>query len=82
RQAVVVPHEAINLWQNLRYVYVVKDGNAEMRPVTVLYDDGTRAAVQGAVKPGDTVVVDGQLRVIPGKPVQIAKPGAPKPAAP
>ncbi len=81
RQATVLPREAVNLGQNQRYVYLYRNGIAELRPVTVIYDDGTRAAVEG-IKPGDTVITDGQLRVIPGKPVQIAKPGAPKPAAP
>jgi multidrug efflux system membrane fusion protein len=72
--AMVVPHEAINLGPNARYVYVVRDGNAVMVPVTVLHDDGTTAAIEGALKTGDKVVTDGQLRVIPGKPVQISKP--------
>ncbi|MBV9539877.1 MAG: efflux RND transporter periplasmic adaptor subunit [Alphaproteobacteria bacterium] len=74
RRAIVVPHEAVNLGPNSRYVYLVRDGNAVMVPVTVLNDDGTSAAVSGALKPGDMVITDGQLRVIPGKPVQIGKP--------
>ena len=32
----------------------------------VLNDDGTNDAIQGDVKPGDTVVTDGQLRVTAG----------------
>jgi len=46
---------------------------AQMVPVTVLYDDDTKAAVQGAVKAGERVITDGQLRVTPGKPVEILK---------
>ena len=74
RGAKVVPHEAVNLGPNSRYVYVVRNGAAEMIPVTVLHDDGETAAIEGNVKVGDQVVTDGQLRVIPGKPVQISKP--------
>ena len=44
-----------------------------MRSVKVLYDDGVNAAIQGPVKPADRVIVEGQLRVIPGKPVQVLK---------
>lgn len=71
--ATVVPREAVNLGPTNRYVYVVsKDNLAQMRHVSVLYDDGTNAAVAGDIKPGDTVIVEGQLRVLPGKPVAIA----------
>jgi len=69
----VVPHDAVNLGPNGRYVYVVKDGKAEMRDVKVLYDGGGDVAVQGAIKPGDAVITDGQLRVLPGKPVAIVQ---------
>lgn len=79
KNAMVVPHEAINLGPDSRFVYVVRNGNAVMVPVTVVHDDGTTAAIQGPLKIGETVIIDGQLRVIPGKPVQISKP-AKKPA--
>jgi multidrug efflux system membrane fusion protein len=66
----VVPSNAVNLGPTGRYVYVVdKSSNAVMKPVTVLNDDGKTAAVKGDIKKGDTVITDGQLRVIPGKPV-------------
>ena len=74
--ATVVPHDAVNLGPNSRFVYVVKDGNAQMRDVTVLYDGGGEAAIKGDVRPGDTVITDGQLRVLPGNPVSIVKPAS------
>jgi multidrug efflux system membrane fusion protein len=77
KNALVVPHEAINLGPNSRYVYVVRDGKAVLVPVTVVHDDGTTAAITGELKLGEPVITDGQLRVIPGKPVQISKPGKP-----
>lgn len=67
----VVPHEAVNLGPDGRYVYVVKNGNAKLVPVNVIYDDGNTSAIQGAIKAGDTVVTEGQLRVEPNKPVAI-----------
>jgi multidrug efflux system membrane fusion protein len=75
----VVPHDAINLGPSSSFVYVVKNGNAVMVPVQVLHDDATNAAIKGAIKPGDTVIVDGQLKVIPGKPVHITGQGKGKP---
>ena len=70
--SVVVPHDAVNIGPDGRYVYVVTaDGKAEMRAVTVLYDDGTQAAVKGDVKAGDHVITEGQLRVLPGQPVTL-----------
>lgn len=75
--AIVVPREAVNIGPDGRYVYVVnKDGNAEFRQVTELFDAGATVAISGAVKPGDRVITDGQLRVIPGKPVSVVAPHA------
>jgi multidrug efflux system membrane fusion protein len=74
KNAKVVPHEAINLGPNSRYVYAIRGGNAVMVPVTVLHDDGTAAAIDGKLNVGEQIVTDGQLRVTPGKPVQITKP--------
>jgi multidrug efflux system membrane fusion protein len=69
--AIIVPHEAVNDGPTGHYVFVVKDGKAELRPVKVLFDDSRRVAVRGALRPGDQVVVDGQLRVVPDAPVTI-----------
>jgi len=41
--------------------------------VKVLSDDGTNDAVQGDVRPGDTVITDGQLRVVSGQAVRVTK---------
>lgn len=72
--AIVVPHEAVNLGPASRYVFVVgRDGLAQMRNVTVLYDDGARTAITGDVRAGDTVITQGQLRVVPGQKVSISR---------
>ena len=73
-RALVVPHQAINLGPDGRYVYALdKNGNAELVPVTVLFDSGATSAVSGKLKPGQNVITDGQLRVTPGKPVSVVK---------
>ncbi|HEY5339019.1 MAG TPA: efflux RND transporter periplasmic adaptor subunit [Rhizomicrobium sp.] len=72
--AVVVPHDAVNLGPDSSYVWVVdKDMKAQMRNVTVLNDDGTIAAVKGPVKPGDKLITDGALRVVQGTTVVVKK---------
>jgi membrane fusion protein, multidrug efflux system len=76
--AIVAPHDAINLGPDAHYLFVVNGQNkVEMRPVTVLYDDGTIAAIKGNAKPGDHVIVEGQLRVVPGGRVTVVKTPAP-----
>jgi multidrug efflux system membrane fusion protein len=69
--AVVVPREAVNIGPDNRYVFVVADGKADMRVVSVLYDAGATMAIKGEVKAGDKVITDGQIRVMPGKKVHI-----------
>ncbi len=82
KQATSVPREAVNVGQNGNYVFVVDDQmKAQMRPVTVLYQDQITAALGSGVKAGDRVVTDGQLRLTPGIAVQIAQPEGTNPAA-
>jgi len=69
--ALIVPHEAVNEGPAGHYVFVIRDGKAEMRPIKLLFDDSQRAAVQGSLKLGEQVVTDGQLRLVAGTPVAI-----------
>ena len=70
--ALVVPRDAVNDSPGGSFVFVVKNGKAAQTPVTVLTDDGTDAAIAGSgVAAGDTVVVEGQLRVTPGGAVRV-----------
>ncbi|MEI9991775.1 MAG: efflux RND transporter periplasmic adaptor subunit [Rhizomicrobium sp.] len=71
--ATTVPHDAVNLGPNTSFVYVVKNGVAQMVTVKVISDDGTSAAIQGLVKAGDAVITDGQLKVVAGKPVKVSR---------
>jgi multidrug efflux system membrane fusion protein len=71
--ATVVPHEALAAGPDGQYVYRVVDNKAEQVPVNVLFDDSKYAAVQGALQPGDDVVTDGQLQVVPGGAVEVVQ---------
>jgi membrane fusion protein (multidrug efflux system) len=76
--AVVVPQLAVQQGSNGHVVYVVKqDGTAEVRPVLVGdYFGEKEIIVQSGLQAGDRVVVDGVLKVVPGRPVKIVEPGA------
>jgi multidrug efflux system membrane fusion protein len=78
--ATLVPREAVNTGPDGQFVYAIKDGTAQQVPVKVLFDDSVKDAVSGNLKKGDQVIVEGQLRVIPGAKVSIT--GAKRAAAP
>ena len=71
--ATVVPHDALAAGPDGQYVYRVADGKGEQVPVTVLFDDSKNVAVQSELEPGDSVVIDGQLQVVPGGAVEVVK---------
>ena len=69
--SILAPSQAIQTGQNGQFVYVVKsDQTVEARPVTVKRDIDNMSVVDG-VKPGEVIVTDGQLRLVPGARVQI-----------
>jgi len=69
-QAVLVPERAIGTDQTKKTVIVVgADGIPQVREVKTGALIGGMRVVQGAVKPGENVIVDGVQRVFPGMPV-------------
>ena len=71
-RAIVVPAVAVQAGPEGQYVYVVKpDQTVEMRPVTVARTAARETILQSGVKPGETVVTDGQLRLVPGSRISI-----------
>ena len=76
-EVMTVASSAIQTSQAGQHIYVVKaDQTAELRPVTVERLAGPVAVISKGVSEGETVVIDGQLRVIPGRPVEIKSPDA------
>lgn len=65
--ATVVPSQAVQTGQDGQYVFVVKDDQTvEQRSVTVGQRVEDDTVVQKGLKPGETVVTEGQLRLEPG----------------
>jgi len=76
RDAIVVPAPAVTTGQQGTYVYVLNaDSTASPRPVTVKRADEVTAVVSGGLKPGETVITDGQFRLAPGAKVLVRKAG-------
>ena len=72
RNAVVMPSAALQAGQQGQYVFVVKpDFTVESRPVTVARTFGDLAVVAQGVNPGEKVVTDGQLNLVPGTRVEL-----------
>ena len=76
--AIVVPSQAVQIGQDKSFVYVVKfDGTAEMRVVKPGAVADTMTVIEDGLKPGEQVVTDGQLRLVPGAKVQPKGQGGP-----
>ena len=69
---VVCPAPAVQTGQQGQHVFVVKNDNTvELRPVQVNRMDEHDAVIDSGLSPGETVVTDGQLRLVPGSTVEI-----------
>lgn len=80
-KATVVPSEAIQIGQQGSYAFVVKaDRTVENRIVTTGRTLGRETEITKGIAPGETVVTDGQLRLIPGFKVEVVN-GGPATAA-
>jgi multidrug efflux system membrane fusion protein len=71
--ALLVPSQAIQTGQQGPFVYVVKaDRTVESRPVATGAVVGADTVITSGLAAGETVVTDGQLRLVPGAKVQVA----------
>ena len=69
---IVAPAPAVQTSQQGQYVFVVKaDWTVELRPVKVDRIDEAEAVIDTGLTAGETVVTDGQLRLVPGAKVEI-----------
>lgn len=80
QNSIVVPREAVQTGQNGNFVFVVQDGVAKVRPVTLDRAIDGEAIIASGLKAGENVVTDGQLLLTDGARVE-QKGGAPAPAA-
>jgi multidrug efflux system membrane fusion protein len=64
-RALVIPSVAVQASQQGSYVFVIADGRAQMKPITVARVQGDESIVASGLAAGDVVVTDGQLRLTP-----------------
>jgi membrane fusion protein, multidrug efflux system len=70
--AIVVPNQAIQTGQNGTFVYVVRPNRTvEVRPVTTSLRADQDMVVDSGLHAGETVVIEGQLRLAPDSHVSI-----------
>jgi membrane fusion protein, multidrug efflux system len=84
QNAVVVPAQAVQAGQKGQYVFVVKpDLSAEVRSVAVGATVNGETVIEKGIQPGEKVVTDGQLRLVPGAKVEVkSEPENPQPPSP
>jgi multidrug efflux system membrane fusion protein len=81
--AVVVPAQAVESGQSGSFVFVVKpDLTVEARPVTTGAQVDSLVIVEKGLEGGERVVIDGQIRLVPGAAVELKPPVTAPPADP
>ena len=76
--ALVVPAAALQSGQQGQYVFVVKgDGTVETRRVVVKRTQGSESVIAEGLQSGETVVTDGQPRLVSGAKVEVRRAGPP-----
>ncbi|MDE3128170.1 MAG: efflux RND transporter periplasmic adaptor subunit, partial [Gemmatimonadota bacterium] len=79
--ALAVPNSAVVSGQNGNYVFVVDSAqSARVRPIVAGRAVGDLTVIDSGLVAGETVVTDGQSRLVPGSKVD-ARPAAGAPAA-
>jgi multidrug efflux system membrane fusion protein len=72
--AVAVPTAAVQIGQQGPYVFVIRDGRAALRQVTVARTVGSESVIASGLSGGEQIAVDGQLRLVDGAAVQVQPP--------
>jgi multidrug efflux system membrane fusion protein len=81
--ATTIPVAAVNVGPNGSFAYVVaSDQTVSMRPIKVGQTEGTTAVITTGLKPGETVVTDGQMSLTAGSTVKVTVPTTTTPPAP
>ena len=71
KNVILVPQRAVQQLQSMQTVFTVgPDDKVQVRPITTAERVGDAQIVQQGLKPGDRVIVEGQLRVRPGMTVR------------
>jgi membrane fusion protein, multidrug efflux system len=73
--ASTIPAAAVNVGPNGSFAYVVgADQTVSMQPIKVGRTEGATAVITTGLKPGETVVTDGQMSLTVGSAVKVSLP--------
>lgn len=82
KDAVLIPSQAVQVGQEGHYVFVMKpNSTVEQRNVTVGQKENEMSIIEKGLSPNETVVLEGQLNLIPGIEVAVKKSTQPLRAA-
>lgn len=71
-QAIVVPSQAVQTGQDGEFIFVVKpDDTVEARPISAGFTYDGERVISSGVKAGETVVIDGQMKLTPGAKISV-----------
>jgi multidrug efflux system membrane fusion protein len=74
--AIVIPSQAVQTGQQGQFVFAVKDDmTVESRAIVTGRTISGETVVESGLKPGERVVTDGQLRLVPGSKIREVKRG-------
>ena len=73
-EGVVVPAQAVQVSQTGTFVFVIKDGVAQVQTVKVERQIGTESVIASGLNGGETVVTEGQLLLSSGTRVNVRTP--------
>lgn len=83
KPTLLIHETAIGTDQNQKFVYTLTSSNTvAYRPVTLGGSVGSKRVVRSGLQPGEKVIVNGLLRVMPGAPVSPIEEGSTPPASP
>ncbi|MBN9693673.1 MAG: efflux RND transporter periplasmic adaptor subunit [Verrucomicrobia bacterium] len=83
KPTLLIHETAIGTDQNQKFVYTLTSSNTvAYRPVSLGGSVGTKRVVRSGLQPGEKVIVNGLLRVMPGAPVSPIEEGSTPPASP
>jgi multidrug efflux system membrane fusion protein len=74
KDVVVIPAKAVQSGRNENFVYVVEtDNKAQVRSIVMDPEDDGQVVVREGLAKGERIVLEGQVRLAPGVPVEIRK---------
>jgi membrane fusion protein (multidrug efflux system) len=70
-QATLMPTEALVTERSNNFAYALEDNKAAKHAIKVGFNDGKNVEVTDGLKPTDSIIVPGKLKLSDGQPVQV-----------